>query len=60
MTTRHTTHGNSRSHIVHPGYRYESAQHARFERPDGEPSLFVGTLIVLAVFAVIGILGVLM
>ena len=28
---RHTTTGNSRPHIVHTGYRYESARHAKWE-----------------------------
>ena len=46
---RHTTTGNSRPHIVHPGYQHASRHSSRWERPAGEPSLWQGALIVLAV-----------
>lgn len=51
--TRITTSGNRRPHVVAPGYKYESQRNARFERPEGEPSLLVGTLILLAGFAAV-------
>jgi hypothetical protein len=41
---RYTRSGASRSHVVHTGYRHTSTPHARFERPEGEPSLLTGTL----------------
>lgn len=53
---RFTSTGNARPHIVHTGYRHESPQWAKLERPEGEPSLFVGTLIVLGGFAVIALI----
>jgi hypothetical protein len=30
------------------GYRHVSDQHARFERPEGEPSILCGTLLLAA------------
>lgn len=39
-------------------YRDRSCEHARWERPEGEPHPLVGTLIMLAGFALIALLGV--
>lgn len=59
--SRFTSTGNAKPHIVHHGYRHESPQWARLERPEGEPPLWVGALIVvaglLAVFAVVAVLS---
>jgi len=48
--TRYRTSGNNKPWVVHPGYTRQSRHSARWERPKGEPSLFAGTLIVLAGF----------
>ena len=57
---RHTTTGNSRPHIVHPGYQHASRHSSRWERPEGEPSLWQGALIVLAGFLIIATIGALL
>ena len=53
--TRHTTTGNAKPWLIAKGYTYTTRQDLRLVpmRPEGEPSLFFGTLIVLAGFAVI-------
>ncbi len=43
---RYTTTGNTRSHIVHPGYQDRSRFSSRWERPAGEPSLLAGAALI--------------
>jgi hypothetical protein len=61
MTPPIRTHGNAQSWR---SYGYQDRMRVRGPivplRPEGEPPLWLGTLIVLAVFCVIGMMGVLM
>ena len=57
---RYHTSGNSRPHIVHPGYQHASRHSSRWERPEGEPSLWHGALIVLGGFMIIATIGALL
>lgn len=52
MSRRHYT-SQGTSHIVHPGYRYQSNPHAKFVRPAGEPPLWLGVLLLAAMLGVI-------
>ena len=65
MTPPIRTTGNPHLTFTAPPMGETRRQHVHgalvpMERPKGEPPLWLGALIVLAVFAVIGILGVLM
>ena len=48
---RYTTTGNTRSHIVHPGYQDRSRFSSRWERPAGEISFAAGSTLLIALFA---------
>ena len=55
--TRYTSTGNARAHIVAPGYRYESAQHARLEReadPINYRMIIAGPLLALVWILIFG------
>lgn len=56
-TTRHniTSQGNSRPWDHTPGYQHTSRWSGKIEHPEGEPSLFVGTLVFLGGLAVIAL-----
>ncbi len=55
MSRRYTTAGQSRSHVVHTGYRYESAQHARWEKRQSRGEQLAWCLLYVAI--AIGAIG---